>query len=160
MIKPVIERRKGDTIHCVERVVVLYDGCGTRTTVGYLLPEYGPIFRQMFDAAMAMLPEGSHFVSGARLNHEVLPNRNMPKAHSFMIDLNRSFLDEDVRYAQWIGEFYPAYDMVAFIEAVWTAARQKVETLVERQLLRPAVWPPGQIRVSQETNFSLLGSLV
>ena len=77
----------------------------------------------------------------------------MPKAHSFMIDLNRSFLNDDIRFAQWIGEFYPAYDMASFIEAVWAAAKWKVEEMVEKQMLRPATWPPANSELLKKHKF-------
>ena len=65
----------------------------------------------MFDAAIALLPEGSHFVMGAKLNHAVLPTASIAKAHSYMLDLNRVFMPDDVRLAHWVGEFYPSFDL-------------------------------------------------
>ena len=95
----------GRKVTCARHDVMLFDGCGTHTTLGYMLPEYGLTFRRMFDAALALLHNGAHFVSGAKLNHAVLPTESIAKAHSYMIDLNRVFMPDDVRLHHWVGEF-------------------------------------------------------
>ena len=84
--------------------MLLFDGCGAHATVGELLPAYGPIFREVVDAALTLLPEGSHFVAGTKLNVAVLPAEGATQAHSFILDMNRDFLPDDLRYAQWVGE--------------------------------------------------------
>ena len=153
MVKPQIISRDHGPIRCTKSTVMVFDGCSTHTTLGYMLPDYGPIFRQMFDASLAMLPEGSHFVSGAKVNHKVLPNKASPKAHSYMIDLDRQFMFQDNKFAQWVGEFFPAYDLVIFIEAVWRATNRRINKLVEDGTLTPAKWPAEEGDLALKTNL-------
>ena len=153
MVKPLINDRDISTIRCDECTVLIFDGCGTHTTLGYMLPDYGPIFRQMFDASLAMLPVGSHFVTGAKVNYKVLPNKDNPKAHSYMIGFDRGFLHNHIRYAHWVGEFFPAYDLVNFIEAVWEATKRRISTLVRNEVLKPSKWPAENDELSHKTNL-------
>ena len=106
---------------------MLFDGCGTHATLGYLLPEFGLIFREVFDAALALLPEGSHFVTGTKLNSQVLPSAHIKKAHSYMFDLDREFLLGEFQDSYWLGEFFPSFDLVKFIGSTWDFAILKVE---------------------------------
>ena len=99
----------GRDIACTRREVLMFDGCGAHTTLGYLRPEFGHIYRKMFDAAIALLPEGSHFVMGAKVNHQVLPTASVAQAHSYMIDINRVFMPDEFRLAHWVGEFLPFF---------------------------------------------------
>ena len=141
MIPATLSKESGSTVHCMTNKVLLFDGCGTHTTLGYLLPEYGPVFRQVFDAALALLPEGSHFVPGTKINYSVLPCESISKAHSYMIDLNRSFIHNEYQFAQWVGEFYPAFDLVRFIETVWDVALNRVKRMVHDGKIIHTHWP-------------------
>ena len=57
MLRPFLDREEGGTVRCMTNDVLLFDGCGTHTTLGYLSPDFGHIFRQVFDASLALLPE-------------------------------------------------------------------------------------------------------
>ena len=127
MLPSTLRLEAGNTTSCTKNTVYIFDGCGTHTTLGFLLPEFGPIFRATFEAALAFLPDGSHFVTGTKLNHSVLPTASIAKAHSFMIDLNRDFIFDNLRLVHWVGEFFPAFDFVHFIEIVWEVAWQRVK---------------------------------
>ena len=112
MIRPVIapfETRRGKkdnaaSFECTMSEAMLFDGCGAHITLGYLPSEFSHVFRQVFDAAVAMLPEGSHFVSGARVNYQVLPTKSIKKANSYMIDLGDEFNSLDKSFLHWVGE--------------------------------------------------------
>ena len=89
----------------------------------------------MFDAAIALLPEGSHFVMGAKVNHQVLPTASVAQAHSYMIDINRVFMPNEFRLVHWVGEFYPSFDLEDFVHEVWAKTTQKVDKLIREGAL-------------------------
>ena len=127
MILPELVLPEGrEDITCVRRSQLMFDGCGAHTTLGYIPSKYGQIFRKSFDAAVALLPEGSHFVSGAKVNHTVLPTKSIERAHSYMIDLNSKFTPREVCFQQWVGEFYSSFELGEFIEHVWNKTRDKL----------------------------------
>ena len=56
MLLPTLDREEGGTIRCMTNDVLLFDGCGTHTTLGYLKPEFGHVFRQVFEAPLPLQP--------------------------------------------------------------------------------------------------------
>ena len=53
------------------------------------------------------------------MDHAVLYTTSIAKAHSYTIDLDSVSMPEDVCYHQWVGEFYPSFDLGEFIRSVW-----------------------------------------
>eukprot|EP00974_Lingulodinium_polyedra_P038671 3705486-Lingulodinium_polyedra.AAC.1 len=70
-------------MNCENWDIVVFDGIRARVTLGYLPFEIASSVRNVFEAASKLLPEGSYFATGARLNYSVLPSAGAKSAHSY-----------------------------------------------------------------------------
>ena len=120
--------------------VVQVDGMGAHITINYLPERYCQVFREVFEAMIALLPEGSYFRAKLSINQMVLPTKRLTKAHSFMMDLKRSPPDKAM-----VGEFAEAFDLQGFIETVWEFA--------VRRLTRDFRVPMDRDEMAKKTNL-------
>eukprot|EP00974_Lingulodinium_polyedra_P117357 11162932-Lingulodinium_polyedra.AAC.1 len=75
------------SMECENWDFVVFGGLRARVTLGYLPFEIASSVRNVFEAASKLLPVGSYFTTGARINYSVLPVTSAKKSHSYVLDI-------------------------------------------------------------------------
>ena len=86
--------------------VMMFGGCSAHLTLSYLKGPIVHVFRKVFEAVLALLPNGTYCVTGVKINQLVRPCAEIPHANSYIIELVERVKSHYMQYfGLWVGEF-------------------------------------------------------